>query len=152
MQTRILPCDGCADGHGLDSGHLLLRHKVSLFHEVSLGVEKPLPGGTPARYEVDVEQDDQGPERRHIAFFVKAALFSLSGFCPAKYFSHNNAVPKFPPLCSIAMKTNEQRATTVAPYVGTEEIVGRGRPKIVTGRGVKKRLQGGGQLHGTGKG
>ncbi len=37
-------------------------------------------------------------------------------------------------------------------YVGTEKIVGRGGPKIMTGWGVKIWLQGRGQLHGTGRG
>ncbi len=32
------------------------------------------------------------------------------------------------------------------PYVDTEKIVGRGRQKSVTGWGVKKSLQGGGQF------
>ncbi len=36
-------------------------------------------------------------------------------------------------------------------YVGTEKIAGRGGTKIVTERGVKMWLQGGGQLHETGR-
>ena len=37
-------------------------------------------------------------------------------------------------------------------YVGTEKNIGRGGPKFLTGWGVKIWLQGGGQLHGTGRG